>query len=298
MVAQRRTAEAGPKPDRPTPEVRESGRREGAAKRPPRPSRRPEVSGGDIRVSGESVRIAGMLDASGTAGRGGTLVATGGTVVLSGTAVLDVSGTAGGTLLVGGDYQGGRNAATRYLAEPVARARALTVEAGAQLRADGTRGDGGRVVLWSDRDTAFAGTISARGAVRGGDAEVSGKARLAFTGTADLRGTAGFGTLLLDPYNLTISTQGEEDELDASIAERIRGAEGERIEAARIDEDSVAKFACGRRSGKNPPSFGGRGDRVKRSGKSPFKGRQFTAAVILWAVRWYLQFPISYRNLA
>ncbi|WP_175429781.1 MBG domain-containing protein [Azospirillum argentinense] len=205
VVAQRRSAEAGPKPDRPTPEVRESGRRDGAAKRPPRSARRPEVSGGDIRVSGESVRIAGMLDASGTAGRGGTLVATGGTVVLSGTAVLDVSGTAGGTLLVGGDYQGGRNAATRYLAEPVARARALTVEAGAQLRADGTRGDGGRVVLWSDRDTAFAGTISARGAVRGGDAEVSGKARLAFTGTADLRGTAGFGTLLLDPYNLTIS---------------------------------------------------------------------------------------------
>ncbi|MFC5359389.1 MBG domain-containing protein [Azospirillum himalayense] len=210
VVAQRRTAEANPKPDRPKPErptleVREPGRRDGAAKRPPRPSRRPDVSGGDIRVSGESVRVAGTLDASGTTGRGGTLVATGGTVVLSGTAALDVSGTAGGTLLVGGDYQGGRNAATRYLAEPVATARTVTVEAGAQLRADGTRGDGGRVVLWSDRDTAFAGAISARGAAKGGDAEVSGKARLAFTGTADLRGTAGFGTLLLDPYNLTIS---------------------------------------------------------------------------------------------
>ena len=34
-----------------------------------------------------------------------------------------------------------------------------------------------------------------------------------------------------------------------------------------------------------------------RSGKSPFKGRQFTTEVILWAVRWYLQFPISYRDL-
>lgn len=30
---------------------------------------------------------------------------------------------------------------------------------------------------------------------------------------------------------------------------------------------------------------------------SPFKGRQFTAEVILWAVRWYLQFPIGYRDL-
>jgi transposase-like protein len=36
---------------------------------------------------------------------------------------------------------------------------------------------------------------------------------------------------------------------------------------------------------------------VKQSNKNPFKGRQFTAEIILWAVRWYLQFPISYRDL-
>jgi IS6 family transposase len=29
----------------------------------------------------------------------------------------------------------------------------------------------------------------------------------------------------------------------------------------------------------------------------PIRGRQFTAEVILWAVRWYLMFPISYRDL-
>ena len=34
---------------------------------------------------------------------------------------------------------------------------------------------------------------------------------------------------------------------------------------------------------------------MDRSGS--FKGRQFTADVILWAVRWYFQFPISYRDL-
>jgi hypothetical protein len=28
-----------------------------------------------------------------------------------------------------------------------------------------------------------------------------------------------------------------------------------------------------------------------------FKGRQFAAEVIVWAVRWYLMFPISYRDL-
>jgi hypothetical protein len=28
-----------------------------------------------------------------------------------------------------------------------------------------------------------------------------------------------------------------------------------------------------------------------------FKGRQFTAEVILWAVRWYLMLPVSYCDL-
>ena len=28
-----------------------------------------------------------------------------------------------------------------------------------------------------------------------------------------------------------------------------------------------------------------------------FKGRQFTAEVIVWALRWYLMFPVSYRDL-
>ena len=36
---------------------------------------------------------------------------------------------------------------------------------------------------------------------------------------------------------------------------------------------------------------------VKQNNKNLFKGRQFTAAIILWALRWYLQFPISYRDL-
>jgi transposase, IS6 family len=36
---------------------------------------------------------------------------------------------------------------------------------------------------------------------------------------------------------------------------------------------------------------------AKAGKKNPFKGRQFTAEIILWAVRWYLQFSISYRDL-
>src|SRR3954471_18369559 len=44
------------------------------------------------------------------------------------------------------------------------------------------------------------------------------------------------------------------------------------------------------------PNEAGSGAGVMRQGKE-FKGRQFTAEVILWAVRWYLMFPISYRDL-
>lgn len=29
-----------------------------------------------------------------------------------------------------------------------------------------------------------------------------------------------------------------------------------------------------------------------------FKGRHFAAEVILWALRWYSAFPVSYRDLA
>lgn len=36
---------------------------------------------------------------------------------------------------------------------------------------------------------------------------------------------------------------------------------------------------------------------MKQDNKNPFKGRQFTAEIILWVVRRYLQFPISYRDL-
>ena len=59
---------------------------------------------------------------------------------------------------------------------------------------------------------------------------------------------------------------------------------------------SVATFVGWRGSGRSGgPAEEGRG--LVRSRQHPFKGRQFTAEVILWAVRWYLQFPISYRDL-
>ena len=172
--------------------------------------------GGEIRVSGRNVTVAGTLDASGRAlsvlpparpsaldGDGGLVIVTGDALTLADTARVDVGGGRGGVALIGGDFQGGGTAGD-YVPEKVARARTLSVTDGARIAADGAA-DGGRIVLWSDERTNFAGHISAESTTgRGGDAEVSGKAVLSFNGTADLRGPLGAGTLLLDPYNLQI----------------------------------------------------------------------------------------------
>src|SRR5581483_4466664 len=73
-----------------------------------------------------------------------------------------------------------------------------------------TSGDGGRVVVWSDQATRFYGEITATGRARGGDGgsvEVSGGAWLDFAGRVDTHAPFGAtGSLLLDPANITIST--------------------------------------------------------------------------------------------
>ncbi|MBL8379637.1 MAG: filamentous hemagglutinin N-terminal domain-containing protein, partial [Burkholderiales bacterium] len=135
---------------------------------------------------------------------GGRIEATAPVIAVADGALLDVSGeSGGGTILVGGDYQG---------ANPlVANARLTTVAAGAVMRADALlAGSGGRVIVWADEATDFRGTISARGGAGGGDggfAEVSGKQMLYFSPrrSIDLRAPLGAaGTLLLDPANVSI----------------------------------------------------------------------------------------------
>src|SRR5262249_61452734 len=108
----------------------------------------------------------------------------------------------GSTVCIGGDFQGRK--------ATVGDAEAVTVTGATTLRADALRqGNGGRVSVWADAQTSFAGTVSARGGPAGGAGgfiEVSGKGNLAYAGTADAGAAAGLpGTLLLDPQNLVVS---------------------------------------------------------------------------------------------
>jgi len=147
--------------------------------------------------AGGTVKLGGMLDASTTGGKGGSVSVLGDRVILAEDALVDVSGqTIGGTALIGGDYQG-KNL-------NVLNARETIVEQGATIRADGGE-QGGRVIVWSDGSTRFAGDIYAHGK---GFVEVSGKGTLGFSGSVDTGG----GTLLLDPTNITVqSAAGDQD---------------------------------------------------------------------------------------
>ncbi len=142
----------------------------------------------------------------------GTLTAPGGevrvlghTISLTGEAKIDVSGETGGTILVGGDYQG-KN-------PDILNAEYNFVDPHVIIKADSLgQGNGGKVIFWSDIATYFYGKISAKGGPLGGDggfAEVSGD-YLDYQGLTNLLSPLGkAGTLLLDPTTVTIGPFGE-----------------------------------------------------------------------------------------
>ncbi len=183
------------------------------------------TAGGTVRVSGRKVQVSGTIDASGRRGgsvtlaaadgtritgtiktvghrgRGGAVTITGLRIALKGGTVNASGETGGGTVKIGGDLHG---------AGTLPHAKVVTIDANSVITADATgKGNGGSVVVWSDKTTSFAGLITARGGAQGGDggsAEVSSHGLLSYTGSTVLTAAHGaMGTLLLDPYNITIS---------------------------------------------------------------------------------------------
>lgn len=138
-----------------------------------------------------------------TGPQGGSVTVLGEHVGLLDNALVDVSGTnGGGTVLVGGDYQGKnplvQNAEITYMGKD------------AIIKADAIdNGNGGKVILWADNTTRAYGSIYARGGANGGDGgfvETSGN-YLDVNGikvsTAAKYGKAGLW--LLDPTNIYIA---------------------------------------------------------------------------------------------
>ena len=166
----------------------------------------------------QTIKLAGTISAAGK--HRGT---TGGTIVVSGehikiaNAKIDASGRrGGGKILIGGDWGGGHpdlslvtNQSAKLENFTIATATTVSVDAQPTINASATgRGHGGKVVLWSDNQTTFAGTILAKGGAKSGDGgfvEVSSQQLLNYSGTTDTRAPNGkVGTLLLDPFDVSI----------------------------------------------------------------------------------------------
>ena len=177
--------------------------RAAAPDQPSNPQPLPDTPGqGRLAIIGNSV-----LSVRGRSGQGGRASLLGDHIDLNDTTHIDASGaTDGGTVLVGGDWQGRHG---------VYQATSVTMAADASIDASATQqGDGGTVVLWSDVHrsggiTSAHGEISARGGALGGDGgriETSGH-QLAVEGirihTGSPLGRA--GNWLLDPYDYGIT---------------------------------------------------------------------------------------------
>lgn len=111
----------------------------------------------------------------------------------------------GGTMRIGGDYQGQGD---------MPRAQQVQIDGDSRLQADATiAGNGGKIIVWSDGHTQFAGEATARGKGidgNGGLVETSGKQTLDVSGArvnaSAPQGEA--GEWLLDPTDINIANGG------------------------------------------------------------------------------------------
>ena len=110
------------------------------------------ADGGSItHVAGNGLVSSGTYKAAGGSGVGGNIDMTADTVALM-SASFDASGySGGGTIRIGGEYQGGKNLAI----DELKNARTIALDDGVSINASATHfGNGGTVILWSDEDTS------------------------------------------------------------------------------------------------------------------------------------------------
>jgi hypothetical protein len=149
--------------------------------------------------------ISGRIDVS-QADQGGQVNVIGETVQLV-NATIEALGIRGGTVRIGGEYQGGTG---------LPGSAVTTVDRDSILRADAVgsgsaiASEGGQIIVWSNGQTQFAGTATARGDRAGGLVETSGKQTLNVAGArVDASSALGKpGEWLLDPSDITIATGG------------------------------------------------------------------------------------------
>jgi len=143
----------------------------------------------------------GRIDVDGLAAdeKGGGIVMVADRIAVGDGSYVTASGDAdGGSIHIGGAYQGGSGLPT---SDMIFISEHVILNAGSRRT-----GKGGNIILWSDTNTRFYGHADVSGITGGGFIEVSGKERLDFNGTVDLSTLHGDrGVLLLDPTDIVIS---------------------------------------------------------------------------------------------
>ncbi|MCB1743013.1 MAG: filamentous hemagglutinin N-terminal domain-containing protein [Gammaproteobacteria bacterium] len=139
---------------------------------------------------------------------GGTIRVAGARIAVLDTARIDASGPEGGGQVLLGGARGGKPLPGHGPDRSAAMTDQLVVLSGASIRADASeRGDGGEIVLWSQRFTAVHGQLIARGGTggRGGFVETSGRVGLQVSVAPDVSARSGLGgEWLIDPLDLSI----------------------------------------------------------------------------------------------
>ena len=161
-------------------------------------------------------------------------------------------------MLIGGDWGGGHpnttlvsNPSAKLENFTIATATTVSVDARSTINASATgRGNGGKVVLWSDSQTTFAGTILARGGAQsgnGGFVEVSSHRLLNYNGMTDTRAVKGsVGTLLLDPENYYVNANGLPPKSDPTRLGHLGGRFGQTVGFERRGAfDAAFRNECG-----------------------------------------------------
>ena len=156
------------------------------------------------------IKNSGNLEVNSLVSKGGKIYLEADDITLASTSKLEAKGASGGgTVLIGGDWQGGGD---------LRPATKITMAAGATIDASATdKGDGGKVVLWSDThnvdsQTLVHGNIKAEAGPNGGDGgkiETSGH----YLNVDDIQVSTSAhqgntGEWLLDPYDITIASAG------------------------------------------------------------------------------------------
>ena len=150
------------------------------------------------------IKNSGTLEANSLVNKGGKIVLEADQIAMDRNSKIEAKGPlGGGTVLVGGDWQGSGT---------LRQATKVTMEAGATIDASATdNGDGGKVVLWSDVSNAdsltqVSGSIKSVAGPNGGNGgkvETSGHS-LKLGDAVQVK----TGQWLLDPYDFTVAATG------------------------------------------------------------------------------------------